>query len=49
MRSQRWERLQKNGSSGKGEIPDDMIIGTLKSRLSRKRDNAERILFSDKT
>jgi hypothetical protein len=49
MRSQRWERLQKNGSSGKGGIPNDVIVGKLKSRLSRKRDNAERILFSNET
>jgi hypothetical protein len=49
MRSQRWERLQKNGSSGKGGIPDDVIVGKLKSRLSRKQDNAERTLFSDET
>jgi hypothetical protein len=46
-RSRRWERLQKNGSSGKGGIPDDVIVGKLKSRLSRKQDNAEKILFSD--
>jgi hypothetical protein len=49
MRSRKWERLQKNGSSGKGESPDDVIVGKLKRRLSRKRDNAERILFSDET
>jgi hypothetical protein len=49
MRSRRWERLQKNESSGKGGILDDVIVGKLKSRLSRKRDNAERILFSDET
>jgi hypothetical protein len=36
MRSRRWERLQKSGSSGKGGIPDDVIVGKLKSRLSRK-------------
>ena len=48
-RSQRWERLQKNRSSEKGGIPDDVIVGKLKSRLSRKRDNTERILFSDET
>jgi hypothetical protein len=48
-RSQRWERLQKNESSGKGGIPNDVIVGKLKSRLSRKRDNAERIHFSDET
>jgi hypothetical protein len=49
MRSRRWERLQKNGSSGKGGIPDDVIVGNLKSGLSRKQDNAKRILFSDET
>jgi hypothetical protein len=49
MRSRRWERLQKNGSSGKGGIPDDVIVGKLKNRPSRKQDNAERILFSDET
>jgi hypothetical protein len=49
MRSQRWEKLQKSGSSGKGGILDDVIVGKLKSRLSRKRDNAERIHFSDET
>ena len=48
-RSQRWERPQKNGSSGKGGIPDDVIVGNLKSGLSRKQDNAKRILFSDET
>jgi hypothetical protein len=49
MRPRRGERLQKNGSSGKGGIPDDVIVSKLKSRLSRKQDNAERILFSDET
>jgi hypothetical protein len=49
MRSQRWERLQKNGSSGKEGIPDDVIVGKLKSRLNRKQDNTERTLSSDKT
>jgi hypothetical protein len=49
MRSRRWEKLQKNGSSGKGGIPNDVIVGKLKSRLSRKRDNIEIILFSDET
>jgi hypothetical protein len=49
MRSRRWEKLQKSGSSGKGGIPDDVIVGKIKSRLSRKRDNAERIHFSDET
>jgi hypothetical protein len=36
-------------SSGKGGIPNDVIVDKLKSRLSRKRDNAERILFLDET
>jgi hypothetical protein len=49
MKSRRWEKLQKNGSSGKEGIPDDVIVGKLKSRLSRKQDNAERTLFSDGT
>jgi hypothetical protein len=49
MKSQRWEKLQKNGSSGKEGTPDDVIVGKLKSRLSRKQGSAERILFSDGT
>jgi hypothetical protein len=43
MRSRRREKLQKNGSSGKEGIPDDVIVGKLKSRLSRKQDNAESV------
>jgi hypothetical protein len=49
MRSQRWEKLQMNESSGKGGIPADVIFGKLKSRLSRRRDNVERTLSSDET
>jgi hypothetical protein len=49
MRSRRWVGLQKNGSSEKGGIPDDVIVSKLKSRLSRKQDNAKRTLFSDGT
>jgi hypothetical protein len=49
MKSRRWEKLQKNGSSGKEGIPDDVIVGKLKSRLRRKQDNAERTLFLDGT
>jgi hypothetical protein len=49
MRSRIWERLQKNGSSGKEGIPDDVIVVKLKSRLSRMQDNAERTLSSDGT
>ena len=49
MRSRRWEKLQKNGSSGKEGIPDDVIVGKLKSRPNRRRDNVERTLFLDET
>jgi hypothetical protein len=49
MRSRRWEKLQKNGSSGKEGIPDDVIVGKLKSRPNRRRDNTERTLFLDET
>jgi hypothetical protein len=47
MRSWRWEKLQMNESSGRGGIPADEIIGKLKSRPSRRRDNVERTLSSD--
>jgi hypothetical protein len=49
MRSRRWEKLQKNGSSGKEGIPNDVILGKLKSRPNRRRDNIERTLFLDGT
>jgi hypothetical protein len=49
MKSRRWEKLQKNGSLGKEGIPGDVIVGKLKSRLSRKQHNAERTLSSDGT
>jgi hypothetical protein len=49
MRSRRWEKLQKNVSSGKEGIFDDVIVGKLKSRPNRKRDNVERTLLSDGT
>jgi hypothetical protein len=48
-RSQRWEKLQMNESSGRGGIPADVIIGKLKSRPSRRRENVEKTLFSDET
>jgi hypothetical protein len=47
MRSRRWEKLQMNESSGRGGTPADVIIGKLKSRPSRRRDNVERTLSSD--
>jgi hypothetical protein len=49
MRSRRWEKLQMNESSGKEGIPDGAIISKLKSRPNRKRNNAERTLFSAET
>jgi hypothetical protein len=49
MRSRRWEKIPMNESSGKGGIPAGMIVGWLKSRPSRMRDNAERTLSSDET
>jgi hypothetical protein len=49
MRSRRWEKLLMNKSSGKGGIPVDVIVGKLKSKPSRRQDNAERTLSSDET
>ena len=49
MRSRRWEKLQMNESSGREGIPADVIVGKLKSKPSRRRDNAERTLSSDET
>jgi hypothetical protein len=49
MRSRRWEKPQRNGSSGKEGIPGDVIVGKLKSRPNKKQDNFERTLFSDET
>jgi hypothetical protein len=48
-RSQRWEKLLMNESSWKGGTPADVIVGKLKSKPSRRRDNAERTLSSDET
>jgi hypothetical protein len=48
MRSRRWEKLQMNESLGREGIPADVIVGKLKSKPSRRRDNVERILSSDK-
>ena len=49
MRSRRWEKLQMNESLGREGIPADVIVGKLKSRPSRRRDNIERTLSSDET
>jgi hypothetical protein len=48
-RSQKWEKLWKNGSSEKEGTLDDVTVGRLKNRLSRKQGNIERIHFSDAT
>ena len=48
-RSQRWERLRKNVSSGKEGITDDTIVDGLKNRPSRKQGNAGKIHSSDAT
>ena len=49
MRSQRWEKLLVNETFGKGGIPANVIVGRLKSKPSRMRDNAERTISSDET
>ena len=49
MRSRRWEKLQKNGSSEKEGTLNDVTIGKLKNKLSRKQGNVERIHSSDAT
>jgi hypothetical protein len=49
MRSRRREKPWMNESSGKEGIPNSAIVGKLKSRPNRKRDNARRTLFSAET
>jgi hypothetical protein len=48
-RSQKWEKLRKNGSSEKEGTLDDVTVGRLKNRLSRKQGNIERIPSLDAT
>jgi hypothetical protein len=48
-RSQKWEKLRKNGSSEKEVTLDDVTVGRLKNRLSRKQGNVERIHSTDAT
>jgi hypothetical protein len=48
-RSQKWEKLQKNESSEKEGTLDDVTVGRLRSRLSRKQGNVERIHSLDAT
>ena len=49
MRSRKREKHQKNESSGKEGILDDMIVDKLKNRPNKRRDNVERTLSSDGT
>ena len=49
MRSRRWEKLQKNGSSGREGIPNDTIADEFKNKLNRRQGNAERTLSSGGT
>jgi hypothetical protein len=48
-RSQKWEKLRKNGSSEKEGTLDDATVGRLKNRPSRKRGNVGKIHSSDAT
>jgi hypothetical protein len=48
-RSQRWEKLRKNVSSGKEGIPDDTIVDGLKNKPNRRQGNVEKIHFSGAT
>ena len=48
-RSQRWEKLQKNESSEKEGTLDDVTVGRLKNRRSRKQGNVEKIHSSAAT
>jgi hypothetical protein len=46
-RSQKWEKLQKNGSSEKEGTLDNVTVGRLKNRPSRKQGNVGKIHSSD--
>ena len=48
-RSQKWEKLWRNRSSEKEGTLDDVTVGRLKNRPSRKRDNIGKIHSSDAT
>jgi hypothetical protein len=49
MKFWRWEKLLTNESSERGGTLAEVIIGRLKSKLSRMRGNAERTLSSRET
>jgi hypothetical protein len=46
-RSQKWEKLQKNGSSEKEGTLDNVTVGRLKNRPSRNLGNVGKIHSSD--
>jgi hypothetical protein len=46
MKFWRWEKLLTNESSERGGTLADVIVGRLKSKLSRMQGNAERTLSS---
>jgi hypothetical protein len=46
-RSQKWEKLQKNGSIEKEGTLDDVTVDRLKNRPSRKQGNVRKICSSD--
>jgi hypothetical protein len=46
-RSQKWEKLQKNESSEKEGTLDDVTVGRLKNRPSRKQGIVGKIHSSD--
>ena len=48
-RSQKWEKLRKNGSSEKEGTLNDVTVGRLKNRPSSKRGNVGKIHSSDAT
>jgi hypothetical protein len=49
MKFRRWEKLLTNESSKRGGTLADVIVGRLKSKLSRMQGNAERTLSSRET
>jgi hypothetical protein len=49
MRFQKWEKLWKNGSSEKEGTLDDVTVGRLKNRPSRKQGSIGKIHSSDAT
>ena len=48
-RSQKWEKLRKNGSSEKEGTLDDVTVGRLKNRPSRRQGNVGKIHSSGAT